>query len=41
MNKESDNIKPTQAPVLNKSIDNTSAAVIMTLAQCNVEPVSV
>lgn len=40
MNKESDNIKPTQSPVLNKSTDST-AAVIMTLAQCNVEQESV
>lgn len=37
VNKKFDNIKPTQLPVLNISTDNTTVAVMMDLAQFNVE----
>lgn len=41
MNKKFDDIKPTQLPVLNISTDNTTVAVMMTLAQFNVEAESI
>lgn len=37
MNTESENIKPTQSPVLNKKTGKKTAAVMMMLTQFNVE----